>query len=335
MSGPEPTAAGIAGGLYRPLTPHAVERIHQAALDVLERVGMAVPTPTVRGLALEKGCTLDDGGRLLFPRGLIEDTLAGACRDFVLHGQTPEHDVEARAGRLHFATGGAAVKMLDSETGTYRPSTLADLYDLARLGDTLANVQWFTRPVVATDIEDWRELDLNTVYACAAGTTKHLGSSITLADHVGEIEKLLDLVLGSEGAFRKRPFLSVHATTIVSPLTFAPESSDVATAAARIGMPVHSQTGPQSGATAPAALAGTLVQAVAETLAGLTAINLVRPGPSGDRRGLALRLGPAHRRLHRGQRRTGPAQRRAGPAHDLLRPAQRHGGQHDRLQAAR
>ncbi len=268
----------MAGGLYRPLTPHAVERIHQAALEVLERIGMAEPTATVRDLALEKGCRLDDSGRLLFPQGLIEDTVAGACHEFVLYGQKPEHDVEARAGQLHFATGGAAVKMLDAETGTYRPSTLADLYDLARLGDTLANVQWFTRPVVATDIEDWRELDLNTVYACAAGTVKHLGSSITLADHVIEIEHMLDAVLGSDGAFKNRPFLSVHATTVVSPLSFAPESSDVATAAARTGMPVHSQTGPQSGATAPAALAGTLVQVVAETLAALTAINLVRPG---------------------------------------------------------
>ena len=268
----------MAGGLYRPLTPRAMERIHEAALDVLERVGMAQPTPTVRDLALAKGCTRDDAGRLRFPRALVEDTIAGACRDFVLCGQRPESDVQARPGRLHFATGGAAVKMLDIETGDYRPSTLADLHDLARLCDTLPNVQWFTRPVVATDIEDWRELDLNTVYACAAGTTKHLGSSITLADHVYEIEQLCDLVLGAEGAFRKRPFLSVHATTIVSPLAFAPESSEVATAAARIGMPVQSQTGPQAGATAPAALAGTLVQVVAETLAGLTAINLVRPG---------------------------------------------------------
>lgn len=239
---------------------------------------MAEPTPTVRDLALSKGCALDDAGRLLFPRALIEDTVAGACRDFVLYGQSSAHDLEARAGQLHFATGGAAVKMLDSESGRYRPSTLRDLYDLARLCDTLPNLQWFTRPVVATDIADWRELDLNTVYACATGTSKHLGSSITLAGHVPDIEQMLDLVLGGEGAFRKRPFLSVHATTVVSPLTFAADSSDVATAAARIGMPIHSQTGPQSGATAPAALAGTLVQVVAETLAALTAINLVKPG---------------------------------------------------------
>ncbi len=275
---PLPSAGGLIGGHYEPLKAPAVEQIHRAALEVLEQVGMASPTDTVRDLALAKGCRLDEGGRLLFPAALVEDTIAEAGRSFLLHGQHPKHDIEARAGHLHFATGGAAVSILDSQTGTYRPSTLRDLYDLARLADTLPNIQWFTRPIVATDIEDWRELDLNTVYACAAGTEKHLGTSITVPEHVHEIEALLDLVLGAEGGFRKRPFLSVHATTVVSPLTFAADSSDVATAAARIGMPVHSQTGPQAGATAPAALAGTLVQVVAETLAALTAINLVRPG---------------------------------------------------------
>ncbi len=275
---PAPLPEGIAGGLFRPLSAGDVERIHRAALEVLERVGMAQATERVRDLALARGCRLDDQGRLLFPAALVEDTLAQACRCFPLFGQTPRHDLEARAGRLHFATGGAAVSILDRESGHYRPSTLADLYDLARLADTLPNIQWFARPVVATDIADWRELDLNTVYACAAGTAKHLGSSITLPGHVADIVQMLDLVLGQEGSFKRRPFLSVHATTIVSPLTFAPDSLEVATEAALIGMPVHSQTGPQAGATAPAALAGTLVQVVAETLAALTAINLVRPG---------------------------------------------------------
>lgn len=168
--------------------------------------------------------------------------------------------------------------MLDSVRDEYRPSTIEDLYDLARLCDTLPNIQWFTRPVVATEISDWLELDLNTVYACASGTSKHLGTSIILAEHVPHIVDMLDTVLGTAGAFRQRPFLSVHATTIVSPLTFAEDSSDVATAAVRAGMPILSLTGPQSGATAPAALAGTLVQVVAETLGALAAINLIQPG---------------------------------------------------------
>ncbi len=273
-----PGAAGSLGGMYKPLSQRGMERIHDAALDVLDRIGMKDPTPTVRDLALARGCRLDLAGRLLFPRALVEDMLAGARRSFLLHGQTSEHDIEARANQVHFATGGAAVTMLDSQSGSYRPSTVTDLYDLARLCDRLPNIQWFARPVVATELQDLRELDLNTVYASACGTTKHLGSSITLAEHVPEIVAMLDAMVGRDGAFERRPFLSVHATTVVSPLTFAADSSDVATAAARCGMPILSLTGPQSGATAPAALAGTLVQAVAETLAALIAINLVRPG---------------------------------------------------------
>ncbi len=271
-------STGTLGGAYRPLTQAGMEKIWAAALDVLARVGIKQSTRTVRELALAKGCSIGPDGRLLFPKSLVEDIIAGAARDFVLFGQTSEYDIEVRDGHVHFATGGAAVKMLDSRTATYRPPTLADLYDLARLCDTLPNIQWFARPVVATDIEDWRELDLNTVYAIAKGTRKHLGTSIVLNTHVDEIVEMLDLMVGRRGAFRERPFLSVHATTIVSPLSFAEESSDVATAAVHAGMPILSQTGPQAGATAPAALAGTLVQSVAESVGALVAINLVKPG---------------------------------------------------------
>jgi trimethylamine--corrinoid protein Co-methyltransferase len=132
--------------------------------------------------------------------------------------------------------------------------------------------------VVATEITDWYELDINTAYACAAGTTKHIGTSLTLGDHVEKLVDMFDVMLGGDGRFQQRPFHTAHATTIVSPLTFAEDSSGVATAAARHGMPILSLNGPQSGATAPAALAGTMVLSVAEALAALVAINLVQPG---------------------------------------------------------
>lgn len=273
-----PGPLGTKGGMYQPLGDADVHRIHSAALDVLERTGFKGATDTVRDLALDAGCKQDGEGRLLFPRALVEDVIDGAARDFVLCGQTPENDIEVRDGQVHFATGGAAVQILDGATQTYRPTTLEDLFDIARLVDQLDNIQWFARPVVATDLEDWRELDLNTVYACARGSTKHIGTSITHDSHVREIVEMLDMLTGRDGGFAERPFVSVHATTVVSPLTFAEESSNVATAAARAGMPILSQTGPLAGATAPAALAGTLVQTVAESLGALVAINLVKRG---------------------------------------------------------
>ena len=239
--------------IFKPLKEQEVEKIHLAALKLLEQVGMANPTPRVLESALSNGCYLNDKGRLNFPPALIEDMLGCASKQFIVHGRDPEFDFEARNGKINFCTSGAAVTMLDIDQREYRPSTLEDLYNLARLCDTLENIQWFTRPVVATEIEDLFELDVNTIYACAAGTKKHIATSITKGEHLYEILPMLDMLAGGEGGFAKRPFCTVHATTIVSPLTFATDSLDVACAAIDIGMPIHSQTGPQAGATAPAA----------------------------------------------------------------------------------
>ena len=132
--------------------------------------------------------------------------------------------------------------------------------------------------MVATDVEDTYDLDVNTVYACAAGTRKHIATSFTLGTHISRIMPMLDALAGGDRLFSRRPFCTVHATTVVSPLAFAPDSLDVACAAVDVGMPVQCQTGPQAGATAPAALAGTLAQVCAEGLASLTFINLLKPG---------------------------------------------------------
>ena len=263
---------------YRPLSDTDVMRVHRAALELLERVGMAAPTARVRDVALSHGCSLSETGRLLYPRALVEDTLSRAAGSFTVHGRDPRFDFEARSGTVNFCTGGAAVKMLDIDTRRYRPSTLRDIYDLARLCDLLDNLQWFARPVVATDVADLFEFDANTIYACAAGTKKHIATSITLGEHVAKLVPMLDALAGGEGRFATRPFCTVHATTVVSPMTFATDSLNVACAAIDAGIPIHCQTGPQAGATAPAALAGTLAQGCAEVLASLTIINLLKPG---------------------------------------------------------
>jgi trimethylamine--corrinoid protein Co-methyltransferase len=272
------TAGSAIASPYQPLSQDAVQKIHNAALQILAETGMAKATPRVLETALSNGCQLSDSGRLLFPNAVIEKTLKAAAKNFVMHGRDATYDFVAKNDRINFCTGGAAVTMLDIDTQKYRPSTTKDLYDLSRLADKMQNIQWFTRPIVLTDIEDPYELDVNTIYACAAGTKKHIATSFTQGAHVYRVLPLLDHLAGGSGSFAKRPFCTVHATTVVSPLNFAEDSLDVACAAIDIGMPIHLQTGPQAGATAPAALAGTLVQVCAESLASLAVVNMIKPG---------------------------------------------------------
>ncbi|MFQ5784603.1 MAG: trimethylamine methyltransferase family protein [Alphaproteobacteria bacterium] len=273
-----PVRPGFLGGRFKPLGEDDTVRIHRAALDVLERIGVAGAIPTCIELVEAAGGGLNDEGRLCFPRALVEDVLARTCRQFVLHGHVPERDLDLSGQRVHFGTAGAAVHVVDLETGEYRDSTLADLYNIARLVDRLDNIHWFLRSLVARDMPTTRDLDVNTAYAVMSGTTKPCGVSITAPENVDAVMGMFDLVAGGEGCFKARPFCHMSSCFIVPPLCFAAEACETLEAVVRRGMPVILLCAGQAGATSPAALAGALVQEVAETLAGIVYVNLIAPG---------------------------------------------------------
>jgi len=270
---------GLSGGSYRPLGDADIERIHRTALEVLENIGMAEATAEIRELALAKGCRVNDYGRLCMPRTLVEDLIAGAAKEIWFHGRDPERSIHSGGNRVYFATSGEAVRFVDPDSGQYRPSTLIDLYDFFRMADYLEHIDFCGQTVVATDIcEDAGLHALNIAYAGAAATTKPF--SISLADPatVGEVVALWDAVLGEDGAFQRRPFAAIGLCPVVSPLRFGPDTSAVLCEAARRGLIITACTAPQAGATAPAALAGALVQCTAEALAIVAIVNMIRPG---------------------------------------------------------
>ncbi len=273
-----PIHAGLVGGRYKPLTEAAVKRIHEAALDALETIGLCEAPDTGVEILTGAGAILGEDGRIRFPRSLVEDMLAIAARDITLCARDPKHDLELSGSRVHFGTAGAAVHIVDIENNDYRESTLQDLYDSARLVDKLDNVHFFQRTMVARDILDNYEMDLNTAYAACAGTRKHVGTSIFEPEYVPGILDLLHMVAGGEDKWRERPFVSNSNCFVVPPMKFATESCRVLEECVKGGMPVLLLSAGQSGATAPAPLATAIVQAVAECLAGLVYVNAIKPG---------------------------------------------------------
>jgi trimethylamine--corrinoid protein Co-methyltransferase len=89
---------------------------------------------------------------------------------------------------------------------------------------------------------------------------------------------MLHLIAGSEEKWRARPFVSQSNCFVVPPLRFAPEACRCLEVAVRAGMPVFLVSAGQAGATSPAAIAGSLVQEIAECLAGLVYVNAVAKG---------------------------------------------------------
>lgn len=273
-----PAPPGLTGGQYRPLSDTDMEQIYQTALRLLAEIGMGDVPDRLRRDLEAAGATSTPEGRVLFPVAMVEHIMDISAKKFVLHGRDPDRSLEVGGDKVYFGTGGAAVNTLDMETGVYRPSTLEDLHNFARLQDPLENVAWFSRCCVATDVPDTRDLDVNTAYALLRNTTKPVGTSFTLAENVDPIIHMCDIAAGGEGEFRKRPFMKAHISPIISPMKFGEDAIDVIYKCVEHNIPVNCITAAQAGATAPATLAGFLAQSLAETLSSLVVVNVLSPG---------------------------------------------------------
>jgi trimethylamine--corrinoid protein Co-methyltransferase len=276
---PQPNIApgGLSTHTYKPLSEDDIQRIHEASLTVLEQTGIAVEASEARDIFQQAGATVDEAaGRVYIPRAMVEDALANACHKFVLAGRDAHHDMEMGGERVYMGTGGAAIKVIDLN-GHLRQTLLKDVAQIARLVDALDNIHFYLRPCVAHDVTK-ELLDVNKTYAAVTNTGKHVMTNAYTVKSAQEVIELASMVMGSKAAYEERPIVSFVTCWTVSPLRYAPETVEVLIELVRQNVPVALSSAPQSGATSPAALAGTLVQINAEELSGVVLCNLIRPG---------------------------------------------------------
>jgi len=273
-----PIRAGMEGGTYKPLSDQDVQRIHETALKALETIGMADAPQSGIDILVKAGAILGDDGRLRFPRSVVEDALALAAKKITLFSRDGKNDLELYGARVHYGTAGAAVHLVDVEHNEYRECVVQDLHNAAKIVDRLDNVHFLQRPMVCRDIPNNYEMDLNTIYACCSGTTKHIGTSFTEPDFVKGAFEMIYQIAGGEGKYRERPFISNTNCFVVPPMKFATEACETMEACIRGGMPILLLSAGMAGATTPSSIAGAIVQATAECLAGIVYVNAIKPG---------------------------------------------------------
>ncbi len=273
-----PVRPGMEGGTYKPLSQQDVESIHKGALKALETIGLADAPDSGIEYLVNAGCILGDDGRVRFPPSVVEDVLAKANRSVTLYSRDGKTDLLLQGSKVHYGTAGAAVHMVDVAGREYRDSTVQDLHDAARICEQLDNIHFVQRPMVCRDITDNLEMDLNTIYACCSGTYKHIGTSFTDPSYVAPAVEMLHMIAGGEDKWRERPFVSNSNCFVVPPMKFATESCQVMEECVKAGLPVLLLSAGMAGATAPSTIAGAIMQATAECLAGLVYVNAISPG---------------------------------------------------------
>lgn len=271
---------GLAGGLYKPLSPDDIVTIHEAALTILENIGMTyeMGLEAILDMVESKGAKVDrEKFRIYFDRELVATQAALAPEQVLLYSRDGDNDLDLTRHRVYLGTGGAAIKILDLESGEARPTTLNDLFQLARLADRLENIHFFVRPCVATDIPV-SDYDASGAFACLKGTAKHIMTGVTNEDGLHQVLDMAAMIAGDMDTLREKPFISTIASFAISPLKFCTQSTLIMLEAVRNRIPVALSAAPMAGSTSPVTMAGTLAQLHAEQLAGIVVCQLTNPG---------------------------------------------------------
>ena len=271
---------GLSGGLYQPLSSADIETIHQASMAILENTGITYESGLEETIDMLEthGARVDrERSRVFFPADLVDVQAARAPERVTLFSRDGKNDLDLAEHRVYLGTGGAAIKILDIDTGRARATTLNDLYQLARLVDALDNIHFFLRPCIPTDIPK-DDYDANIYYTCLKATGKHVMAGV---NDVAGFHKALDIaamVAGDLEKLKDKPFISIITSFAISPLKLCTQSTLIMLEAVRNRIPVALSSAPMAGSTSPLTMAGTLAQLHAEQLAGIAICQLTNPG---------------------------------------------------------
>jgi len=267
---------GLVGGLFKPLGGEQIKRIHHTALRILEEIGLKVELEEALQVYRRGGARIE-GNTVRIPASAVEQALQVVPRTFLMAGREAQHDLSIENKRVYMGTGGAALTVLDLDTGVARPGALRDIAQLAQLVDALENVHFYLRPCIPQDIPT-DVMDVNQFYAGLSHTTKHVMGAAQTVQKVREVIDMASLIAGGKAALVRRPILSFITSWMISPLQCATETTRVLLEIVRSKIPVALSAAPMAGSTAPVTLAGTLAQVHAEQLSGIVLTQLASPG---------------------------------------------------------
>lgn len=256
------------------LDDEGIDAIHEASMTIIEDFGIKVDHDRATALLEDHGASVDDDNLVTVDRDLIESALEDAPSSFTLYGRGEGTDLNIGGGDVLRAPGYGPPNVVTHADGR-RSSQLADFETLVKLAH----------------MED--------VINCAGYNLCEPNDVDQAVKHVAMLERTLTMtdlpIMGSTyGEDRAETCMEMLAIAMDDPdldrpymagliNTVPPRSLDTRMVGglltyAEYGQPTVISSFTMAGASGPATLAGSLAQANAENLVGITLAQLVNPG---------------------------------------------------------
>jgi len=260
------------------LTTQEVQRIHEATLSIIEKVGVRFPSRRALEIWRANGAQVDADKMTVRVRPhIIEAALKCAPPSYNLCARDPRQDCPLDGDHVFLGTDGCGVEVIDIHTQQKRTSVLQDVADIARVADATEEIGFHWVALSAQD-KPAETRGLHEIKALWENSTKHVQSeSIYNEREARSAIEMAICIAGGKEALRQRPVLSLMQCS-ASPLGHDGGSLDAALAAAEYGVPTGFMTMAANLTTGPATLAGNLAVGNAEVIAATALLQLAYPG---------------------------------------------------------
>ncbi len=259
------------------LTEDEIKKIHHTSLCVLEEIGVHIPDEEILGILYDYGAKVDRSSQIAkFTPEIVESAIASAGKKYTLYGRDRDNQACFGQGQSNFLSSSGQYSIVDEKQRSRREPTLEDLRKAVRLGDVLNEIDMVGAMVIPLEVPT-EARDIYSLVELLKNTTKPISLWIRNKKTCKKIIEILSIVSGSTEELKKFPMLEILVEPI-SPLRYDPRVLGILYEVASTGLPFGIGPIALSSATAPATLAGTLVQENAEILSAVVITQAITPG---------------------------------------------------------
>ncbi len=258
------------------LDEEGLQLIERNADTVLEEIGIEFRDfPNALALFKEAGADVD-GERVRFPRGLCRSIInASAPAEYKQHARNPERSVMIGGDRTVLVPAYGSPFVRDLDQGR-RYATLEDFRNFVKLAYMSPGLHHSGGTICEPVDVPVNKRHFDMVYSHIKFSDKPFMGSVTAPERAQDTVDMAKIVFGDD--FLQQNTVITSLINANSPLTFDATMLGAATVYAENNQATMISPFLLAGAMSPVSVAGTVTQILAEALAGISYVQLVRPG---------------------------------------------------------
>jgi trimethylamine---corrinoid protein Co-methyltransferase len=221
------------------------------------------------------GQRVEDGNRVYLDPEFVLEQVAKAPREFDVQARNPEKTIHVGGQHMAFASVYGCPFVRDGDVR--REATMDDFENLVRLSQAFPELDSPGGTICEPNDRPLDSRHLDMVYALQTLSDKPYMGSVTSGPNAADTIRMGEILFGGREAIEATP-ASISLINVNSPLRYDDRMLSALMEYARAGQALIITPFLLMGAMSPVSIPATLVQQMAEALAGIALVQTIRPG---------------------------------------------------------